>query len=115
MRTAIGLLHLPVVLVTAALCGCTVYRPVEIVDQTRPTKDLGKIRIVGHATGESCQHFVLGIPVTPDPPLNDAYVEAIRKSTASSLINVAADQVDFSIGLYGNSCVTVRGDGVVRK
>lgn len=97
----------------AGICGCTVYSPVEIVATTQPLPDLGKARVVGKAEAESCQAFIFGIPLSPNPPLAEAYRAATSKLTADALINVTADRTDLAILIYRNDCVTIRGDGVV--
>ncbi len=101
-------------LALSSLCtACYVYSPNQVLDQSTPIGDLDGIRLVGTTQGESCQSFFLGIPLSPEEPIYNAYEDAKAKVGASAIINVRIDSVSSSFPFYATQCVSVRGDGVV--
>ncbi len=92
-----------------AFAGCTVYGPLQMAESNRPVtaKSLGSETKA--VKGESCQDFLLGIPLGKGNTLREALDAAKSSAGSSTLTDVSVDVSVFFALVYASQCTIVHG------
>lgn len=98
-----------IILIAAAsafLCGCTWTRPHLIVASNTPIS--GSYKIIGPASGESCETHLFGLfNMGTRSRLQAAIDEALEKSKGDALIEITTDVTYSNYLLADTSCILV--------
>ena len=99
-----------VALAGLALASTACVTPLLMLDSSAPLE--GRLyQVTGPVEGESCQIFVLGIPVSGEASLRTA-LERARGHAADALVEVVVDEWMVHTFFYGERCTQVRAKGI---
>lgn len=93
--------------------GCTVYRPY----QGAPLTTLDGVKVIGPAEGETCQTYLVGLPLAGEDTIRGAIADAVSKTAGDTLINYSVDKKDMAIPsvvlpIVTRHCTCVKGTAV---
>ena len=107
------LILLSTVIILIVLCnGCTMRSDFTAISDKNvniSNLKIDKKKILGHVTGEDCQPFLLGIPLSGPPLLKEALDKALKQNNANLLLDAVVKDSSFSIILFGQHCWTAEG------
>jgi hypothetical protein len=93
-----------------ALASAACVTPLLMAESSTPLE--GRLyQVTGPVDGESCQIFVLGIPVSGEASLRTA-LERARGHAADAVIDVVVDEWMLHLFFYGERCTQVHGRGI---
>lgn len=108
IRNLIALIALPL---GFALSGCSTYQYAKDVKYVSFDGNMAPGRGIGPTTGESCQAFVLGYPISSPPTLDKAVADAQEHHKLRYMSDLSTDTSGFNAVVYAKNCVTVKGTG----
>jgi len=63
----------------------------------------------GRASGEDCQHSIIGIPTSGPPTLDEALDRALEQKQANLLLDAVVKYHFFTLIIYGQQCWQAEG------
>jgi hypothetical protein len=92
----------------AALCGCTYTMPTQTIASNTLLVP-NSYKVVGPASGESCESHFLNILVSNSARLQGAIDDALQKSGGDAMIEMTTDFQESNYYIFDERCTLVNG------